>query len=421
MYIIPPYISVEKDNDGNLLLISTLKGTEIALEKGKFTTEFWGIYHNGTESLNTELGSFLHKYGMLLEEEKLAVNVKSVIDEVTSGFFKVTIMPTEQCNFRCTYCYEQFKYGMIDNRIVDRIVEFIEHKLESGNYTEFVLEWFGGEPTLSRQGLIPSVTSYIKSICEHNHIKFVSAITTNGYLLSRSLFLDYLHSGITIFQITIDGLKHDLTRISCDGSGTFSTIITNIKEIHELSREYEYTIRLRYNVLPENQDCLWYDYLGNLLNCDNRFTILIRPVCNLGGEKVKCLERYSSKEWNEMVNIHIQKALNAGLNVANLSEKGPFAKTCFASFKDSYIFRANGDIVKCSSHIDDDRNVIGFVDPQKGVIIDEEKNAIWSSFLPEKQCYGCPEFGACLNRNCPYLRLEHHAYIYCDKMQVYRK
>lgn len=421
MYIVPVHISVEKDEIGNLRLISTLEGTEIALEEAKYITEFWGIYNNGTEKIDTELTSFLHKYNMLIEESKLADTVKSVIDEVTSGFFKVTIMPTEQCNFRCTYCYEQFKYGMIDDRVVNHIVEFTERKLKSGNHTEFMLEWFGGEPTLSRQGLIPSVTSSMKAICEHSHIKFTSAITTNGYLLSRSLFLDYLHSGITTFQITIDGLKHDLTRISCDGRGTFSTIISNIKDIHELPNDYKYNVILRYNVLPENQDSSWYDYLGNLLKGDDRFCILIRPVSDLGGEKVKCLERYSAKDWNELLNSHIQKALAAGLRVANLSEKRPFAKTCFASFKDSYIFRANGDVVKCSSHIDDDRNIIGIVDPQKGVIIDERKNAIWSSFLPGKECYGCSDFGACLNKNCPYMRLEHNACVYCEKVQVYRQ
>ena len=419
MYIVPAYISIEKDEIGNLCLFSTLEGTEIALEEAKYITEFWTIYNNGTEKIDTELTRFLHKSNMLIEKDKLSDTVKSVIEEVESGFFKVTIMPTEQCNFRCTYCYEQFKYGIIDDCVVNRIMEFIKHKLKYENHTEFKLEWFGGEPTLSRQGLIPSVTSSMKSLCEHSSIKFTSSITTNGYLLSRSLFLDYLHSGITNFQITIDGLRHDLTRIACDGSGTFSTIINNIKDIHDLSNDYKYNVTLRYNVLPENQDTSWYDYLGNLVKDDDRFGILIRPVSDLGGEKVKYLERYSAKDWKELLNFHIQKALAAGLKVVNLSEKRPFAKACFASFKDSYIFRANGDVVKCSSHIDDDRNIIGIVDPQKGVIINEQKNAIWSSFLPGKECYDCSDLGSCLNKNCPYLRLEHNACIYCEKAQVY--
>lgn len=419
MYIVPAFIKVNKNETGNLHLISNLDSTEIALDEEKYINEFLEIYSNGKEKIDTELASFLHKYNMLIEENSLADTIKTVIDDVTSKFFKVTIMPTEQCNFRCTYCYEQFKYGMIESCVVEHIMEFIKCNLNSGKYTEFMLDWFGGEPTLSRQGLIPSVTSSLKAICEHNHIKFASAMTTNGYLLSRSLFLDYLNSGITTFQITIDGLKHDLTRISYDGSGTFSTIIGNIIDIHELPSSYKYSIILRYNILPDNQDSSWYEYLGNILEGDNRFSILIRHVSDLGGEKVKCLERYSAKDWHKLLNSHIQKALAAGLQVANLSEKHPFSKTCFASFKDTYIFRANGDVVKCSSHIDDERNIIGIVDPQKGVIIDQQKNAIWSSFLPDKKCYDCSDFGACLNRNCPYLRLEHNACVYCEKVQIY--
>lgn len=415
MFIVPKYVKVDKNKSGDLLLISTLEGTEIALDDEKCISEFWNLYNNGIEQLNTELTRFLHQYNMLIDEGKLADIVQSVIDEVDSNFFKITIMPTEQCNFRCTYCYEQFRYGDLDSRILDRIIEFAENKLISGKYSEFMLDWFGGEPTLSRQGLISSVTHNLKNLCDHNHINFASAITTNGFLLSRSRFLEYLNAGITNFQITIDGLKHDRTRILRNGGSTFSAIIDNLKAIHALSSEYKYNVILRYNVLPDNQDSSWYEYLGDLLKGDNRFQILIRPVMDLGGEKVKCLVRYSEADWNFLLESHIQKALSSQLKVANLSESRPFAKACFASFKDTYIFRANGDIVKCSSHIDDDRNIIGVVDPQKGVIIDEQKNAMWSSFYPAEECYNCSDFGACLNRNCPYLRLKHHAKIFCEK------
>lgn len=421
MFIVPKYVTVNKDESGNLLLVSTLERTEIALDDSNYIAEFWNLYNNGINQLDTELTRFLHQYNMLIDEKKLVDTVQSVIDEVTSNFFKITIMPTEQCNFRCSYCYEQFRYGDMAPHILDHIMEFAESKLTSGKYTEFLLDWFGGEPTLSHQGLIPAVTQKLKELCDCNHIKFISTITTNGFLLSRSRFLEYLNAGITNFQITIDGLKHDRTRMLCNGGSTFSTIITNLKDIHDLPNSYKYNVILRYNVLPDNQDSSWYEFLGDLLKGDERFQVLIRPVSDLGGEKVKCLVRYSSTDWHSLLESHIKKALSAQLRVANLSESRPFAKACFASFKDTYIFRANGDVVKCSSHIDDERNVIGIVDPQRGVIIDERKNAMWSSYHPEEACYSCSDFGACLNKNCPYLRLEHNAKVFCEKAQVFQK
>lgn len=148
MYIVPAFIKVNKNETGNLHLISNLDSTEIALDEEKYINEFLEIYSNGKEKIDTELASFLHKYNMLIEENSLADTIKTVIDDVTSKFFKVTIMPTEQCNFRCTYCYEQFKYGMIESCVVEHIMEFIKCNLNSGKYTEFMLDWFGGEPTL---------------------------------------------------------------------------------------------------------------------------------------------------------------------------------------------------------------------------------------------------------------------------------
>lgn len=415
MYIIPNYVLIKNEENKKITLSSMLEGTEIALKEEKYISEFWNIYRNGVKKVNTELTCFLNQYNMLIEENTLSETVKTVIDKVASEFFKVTVMPTEQCNFRCTYCYEQFKYGTMDENIINHIRKFIKAKLETGKYKEFMLDWFGGEPTLACVDVLTSLTNFTKSLCDKRNINFISEMTTNAYLLSVSRFLEYLSAGITFFQITIDGLKHDETRRFCDGQGTFDTIIENIKDIHALSCDYKFSIILRYNVLPNNQDTAWYEYLGKILQGDERFSVLIRPVSDLGGEKVKCLTRFSAKEWEKNIKFHIEKATEAGLKVANLSEKRPFGKACFASFENTYIFRANGDVVKCSSHIDDEINVIGKVDADKGVLIDGEKNNRWSSFLPEKECFSCAEFGACLNRDCPYLRLSHQTLIYCNK------
>ena len=333
-----------------------------------------------------------------------------------SSYLKITVMPTEQCNFRCSYCYEQFKYGNMDNKYLNLIYEFVSNKLRNSKYIKCMLDWFGGEPTLSEKGLISNFTRRMSALTKAHDVKFHSAMTTNGYLLSKGLFLEYVNSGVNMFQITIDGMKHDLTRISCDGHGTFSQIIDNIRDIHNLPENIDFTIYLRYNIFPENYDFSWYEYIGNLLEGDPRFSILIRPVSDLGGEKVKTLHKYSASEWKYQEEQHIKKASSCNLKVANLLEDNPFSQVCFASYKDSYIFRSNGDIVKCSSHIDDPRNIIGHIDSNQGIVIDSAKNQRWTSFAPEKECFSCPDLGACLNKRCPYLRLENNVKIYCDKV-----
>ncbi|MDQ0412874.1 hypothetical protein [Mesobacillus stamsii] len=56
----------------------------------------------------------------------------------------LTIMPTEQCNFRCVYCYESFLRGSMLPDIRKGLISFVEKKSKTIN--DYFVDWFGGEP-----------------------------------------------------------------------------------------------------------------------------------------------------------------------------------------------------------------------------------------------------------------------------------
>ena len=57
-----------------------------------------------------------------------------------------TILTTEQCNFRCKYCYEKFKHGQLSDGVIESFIKFIKENIDK--YSGVHLRWFGGEPLL---------------------------------------------------------------------------------------------------------------------------------------------------------------------------------------------------------------------------------------------------------------------------------
>ena len=73
------------------------------------------------------------------------------------------ILPTEQCNFRCKYCYEDFKVGKMAKFCVEGINKLISQRLP--NTSNLTISWFGGEPLLALD-IISNISHHIKNEIE---------------------------------------------------------------------------------------------------------------------------------------------------------------------------------------------------------------------------------------------------------------
>ena len=57
---------------------------------------------------------------------------------------QLILLPTEDCNFRCVYCYQNFEVGRMRPQVVDGIKHLVERRIGSLRVLE--IGWFGGEP-----------------------------------------------------------------------------------------------------------------------------------------------------------------------------------------------------------------------------------------------------------------------------------
>lgn len=169
-------------------------------------------------------------------------------------FFELQIIPTTECNFRCTYCYEtkyQSKLKLDDVKyIIDKMFDFkdnldywqgkdffINELCFEKNHIE--INFFGGECTLEVE-LMDKILDYFVAKCNENLEKYgtrlrklKSAIQTNGSLFLNKRVQDFVLKWKKILgprfrvYLTIDGCKkfHDMCRVFKDsGKPTFDIV-----------------------------------------------------------------------------------------------------------------------------------------------------------------------------------------------------
>jgi uncharacterized protein len=119
--------------------------------------------------------------------------------EFTTSFrndrFHLILLPTEQCNFRCTYCYEDFAIGRMTPDTVRGVKKLIDRR--ASELTHLQISWFGGEPLLARS-IIEDVASHAGLAQKRNSgLIYESDMTTNGYMRLFGPEVGRGHAGVS--------------------------------------------------------------------------------------------------------------------------------------------------------------------------------------------------------------------------------
>ena len=176
----------------------------------------------------------------------------------------ITFQVTDDCNLKCTYCYQinKGKHSMpfdVAKRFIDMLLEnddYTKQYIDTRAKRAVIIDFIGGEPFLEIE-LIDQITDYfISQMILKDHpwqYHYIISISSNGTLYFDPRVQEYLkkHQGHISLSISIDGNKqlHDACRVFEDGSGSYDIAIA---AVHHYIDELGGSMGSKMTLAPEN-------------------------------------------------------------------------------------------------------------------------------------------------------------------------
>lgn len=319
----------------------------------------------------------------------MPVSFGQVAEALDPGFLKLILLPTERCNFRCVYCYEDFSKGQMPRPVIDGVKALLDHR--GSGLRKLEISWFGGEPLLAKSVIYELSTHAAALHTRFPGITYSANMTTNGYLLDLSTAEALVSLGVTWYQISLDGPKevHDRTRVKANGSGSFEQIWSNLLALRDSSLPL--FVQLRIHFSPDTVHLL--DPLIGAINRefadDSRFSVYFKSVERLGGAGDGATRLFSERLL-EQAKRYLDAKLANPAQAVSLTAAGPYI--CYASKPNSLVVRSNGEIAKCTVALYDERNRLGVLRPDGTLSVDQDKLQTWMGgfrTMDEREL-GCP-------------------------------
>ncbi|WP_017934094.1 radical SAM protein [Nocardioides sp. Iso805N] len=296
------------------------------------------------------------------------------------------VLPTEQCNFRCTYCYEDFEIGKMRPEIVGGVKRLLSRRLDGLRRLD--ISWFGGEPLMALD-VIEEISRHVTE--NASGTRYWSDVTTNGSLLSLPTAARLASYGVSVYQVSLDGPAqiHDTTRVRRNGAGTFAAIWSNLCAIRDSDLPVQVLLRIHLTSLNIAAMPDFLRRIRRTLLDDPRFSVRLKAIERLGGPNDESLAVLPHAGRDELM-ASLEDVLGRDPHASGATED-----VCYAAEANSFVVRANGDLGKCTVGLNDPANRIGRVLPDGTVQVDNARLAPWLRGwgMPDQDALACPYAG----------------------------
>lgn len=392
-----------EDNNGYILLYNSLTGKILRLGNA-YKQQMKDILKSNTGDEESALFHEMLNAKIMIPDD---FDEMKYIDDLRDNIINknetldILIYPTEACNLRCKYCWENFGKGNMDEATETSVIHFLERQIPK--YKRLYIKWFGGEPLLNIPAIERIMTKSI-DLCRNHGVILASSITTNGYLLTPEVLSNLVKHKIYEYQVTVDGLKkdHDKMRILPNGGGSYDIIVGNLINIKETVTNRLIRILIRTNFNQENLNTIqeYAQFYMQHFGGDKRFSAYWNAVQDWGGEAVHNVEDKLIQNYDKTQINLIAAKYDIPLVIENtLLSPGGYA--CYAGKQNSFIIGTEGAIYKCPQKIYDDYNKIGHLNKDGDLVLDNEKYMQWVSPFTENKCVSCVMRPSCLSARCP--------------------
>lgn len=398
------YTVIFRTEKGEAILHNSFMGAIACIPSKKFSEIEGLLYqefpeeHLDNDSLKDlcDNGFFFPSH---IDEQKFVDQVLQ--RESNSGNFDLILLPHENCNFRCSYCYESHKGGAMEPSVIQGLKNLVRNKASQCRSLD--VRWFGGEPLLALNIIDELSNSFMES-CDHNGIDYRSQITTNGYLLTPKVLDFLLKRKVKYFQITLDGPPkiHDRCRKLAGGGETFARIFENLLAMQKTEADFSVSVRVNFTEesLPEMQE--FFSMMSENIGGDPRFGLYFRPVGKYGGpndDEIKvCEPSYARLIEMDLSQQYLEMGYLDSVLRKSLQSHG---QVCYASRESSLVVGADGKLYKCSVAFEDPENHVGYLMENGDLQINEERFALWVSKKEADKCVSCPVVPLCQGKYCP--------------------
>jgi len=321
----------------------------------------------------------------------------------------LTIIPSQECNFVCGYCYEKDRSGRMSDETAREIVEFCRRWIYPK--TELSVCWYGGEPLLSLDR-ITWLSEKIKAVVLAKKGRFNASLITNGYLLTPTVVQTLLRCGVRSAQVTIDGdqSSHDRFRRLRNGNPSYKKIFKNLVA----SAKAGLFINVRINVGKHNTReafAVFKDLAAE--GVQERVSIsfgYLDDMCNnspLAKKLTLPLKQFSRLEYHGYLH-----KLNHGFKSGWGLEPRP--TYCSAVRPSFLLITHDGRINKCWNRAGNTAESIGHVSEVGSVNTAASPFLIWDPFRKAK-CQHCKYLPLCMG-GCPDQAMRNPRKIVCSPL-----
>ena len=344
----------------------------------------------------------LFKSGFLIKDD--CDEIKILNHRLNSQRYKnqhlsLTIAPTLNCNFNCSYCFEKVGSekckGIMSSDIQDKLMKFIVDKLDNCMYMD--VTWYGGEPLVALN-VIKKLSTRIIDVCKKKNVYYSAMMITNGYLLGNTSTTELKDININNIQITIDGPEkiHNKRRILKNGQGTFKEIINNI---NKYQNKMEIAIRINADYTNVNHlDELLLELVNNKVN---NVTLNLAKVANYENpDDPNCIKNETFYPF--LLDFSNKCKLN---NLSHPLDISPLSSYCSADTSNSYVIDPEGFIYKCWQNIGNKEMSVDNLSDNS----DDKNTQLFYNYMcynatEDDNCKKCKMLPICMG-GCPYNRI----------------
>lgn len=387
------------------ILIHTVSGLIDQIEYNeKEIFQRWRLLDN-IKPVNINEETFFNNLlerGYLIDNKFKEDQIKTdIIKQISRNWelqpYSIGIIPTYECNLRCSYCYEDHLLHENTDIITEKQIDIIKDSYH--NIHDISI--YGGEPLLPKT---KNIISYILKTFDTYQINII----TNGYYLEQ--FTEVFDNKENIkFQITLDGNKeyHDKVRYQLCGGGTFDKIIANIA----IMLQKNHKINIRTNICRGN-----LQYIQDLIKLFEREFSNYKDLIAFSFDVITQIEE-TDKDFIFIWLNDNYKALskifkiNTSFNNCNifraLAERKPIElKTNYCNSETtSRIFDPYGNIYSCMMMVGNEEEAIGHYSDLEGILIDEGSDILNRNIFTIEECKDCKLSLLC-GGGCAYEKYE---------------